>query len=185
MAAPSRASLPNCPSYDARLGDGDDEPAAAGAVLGLLLEDLLGEVPRQQQRVVRLVLEQLFDRPDPELAAWHVAAVLERIAVDHVVEDVGAEAAVAEQRGGFGGGAVPCDAAALRLEPIDHAAQLLAQPVHALREAQVGLGTIEAGSLLGLEQRLDRRLRVGALADIDAQRAAVDRQPPDVVDAQA
>src|SRR5919106_6950594 len=115
MAAPSRASLPNCPSYDARLGDGDDEPAAAGAVLGLLLQDLLGEVPRQQQRVVRLVLEQLLDRPDPELAAGHVAPVLERVAVDHVVENVPAEPAIAEQRRGLGGGAVPGDAVALCL----------------------------------------------------------------------
>ena len=41
-----------------RLGDGDDEPAAARPVRLLLGEDLVGEVPGQQQYVVRHVLDQ-------------------------------------------------------------------------------------------------------------------------------
>src|SRR5688500_4424659 len=33
------------------LGDGDDEPAPLAPVRGLLLQDLVGEVPRQQEDV--------------------------------------------------------------------------------------------------------------------------------------
>ena len=45
-------------SYDPRLGDRDDEPASRLAVDPLLLEDLVGEVPGQEQHVVRHRLEQ-------------------------------------------------------------------------------------------------------------------------------
>src|SRR5688500_9624875 len=45
-------------------GDGDDEAAAALAVLALLFEYLVGEVPRQQQAVVGHLFEQPLGRGD-------------------------------------------------------------------------------------------------------------------------
>src|SRR5262245_47403687 len=45
-------------SHDADLGHGDDEASAASPVLRLLREDLVGEVPRQQQHVLGLPFEQ-------------------------------------------------------------------------------------------------------------------------------
>ena len=61
-------------------------------------------------------------------------------------------------------------------------AQRLPQATRPVGEAQVRLGTIKAGSFLGFEQPPHCRLHGRAPADIDAQRAAVDRQLTNVVD---
>ena len=158
-------------------GNRDDEAAAAGAVLGLLRQDLVGEVPGQQQHVVGLVLEQPLGRQDRQPAARHVAALLVRIAVDHVLEGLAAEAAVAEQRRALGGGAVGGDPPALGLEPAQQRAQLLAQAPRPLGEAAVAArDRSRPRGLLGSSSRRTAGCTACAPADIEAQRAAVDRR---------
>src|SRR5690349_4279472 len=51
-------------SDDPEVRDGHDEAPAAAPVFRLLRQDLVGEVPRQQQHVVGLLLEQRLGRPD-------------------------------------------------------------------------------------------------------------------------
>src|SRR5262249_4684375 len=58
----------------------DDEPAAAAAVLALLLEHFVGEVPDEQQHLVWLFLEQTLRRSDRHMDPWHVTALLVRAA---------------------------------------------------------------------------------------------------------
>ena len=54
---------------DVHFGKRRNELAAAPPVLRLLLEDLVAEIPRQQDHVVRLILEETLGRDD-----WDVRA---------------------------------------------------------------------------------------------------------------
>ena len=68
------------------------EVTTAGRVLVLLLDDLGGEVPRQQQQVVGPIVEQDLDRPDRQPAPGHQLAVLVDVAIDDVGDEVGPDA---------------------------------------------------------------------------------------------
>ncbi len=59
-----------------RLGNGNDELAAAIAVGGLLPENLVGEIPREQEREVGLVFEEFLGGKNGQVIAAHVAALL-------------------------------------------------------------------------------------------------------------
>ena len=50
-------------------GDRDDEPSSPRAVLRLLRDDLVEEIPGQQKKVVRLVLQQVRRRQDAQSRA--------------------------------------------------------------------------------------------------------------------
>src|SRR6187402_413779 len=51
-------------SNNCRLGHGHDETTASPRILAVLLDDLAGEVPRQQHEIVGLIGKQMFDRPN-------------------------------------------------------------------------------------------------------------------------
>src|SRR6516165_5676167 len=57
-APPSFNATKRTTSGHLDFGDGLDEPAAAAAVLALLAQDFLGEVPRQQQHVIGYRFQQ-------------------------------------------------------------------------------------------------------------------------------
>src|SRR5882724_11294661 len=103
--APVRKNLTPT-SYQPGRRDRDDEASAAPPVLLLLGEDLLGEVPREQQYLVGHQLEQAIRRVDGQMIAGHVAALLVGVAVHHEVEDVPADGERVEERRALGGGAV-------------------------------------------------------------------------------
>ena len=63
----------------------------------------------------------------------------------------------------------------------DQPGQPLADVLCRLGEVRVALEPIEAARMLALEQLAHRRLHGLGLADIEPQRAAVDREPADVV----
>ena len=79
-------------SHETGLGDGDEEPAAAGAVLGLLVEHLVGEVPDEEHGVVGLLLDEPFDGRDRDASARHQPVVLVRVAVDDELDRLLADA---------------------------------------------------------------------------------------------
>src|SRR5215212_4660537 len=56
-------------SDDAHFGDRHDETPAGGAVFRLLAEDLLLEVPGEEQHVVRPIFEELLRRQDAQVRA--------------------------------------------------------------------------------------------------------------------
>src|SRR5579871_3460067 len=66
---PLSSREPGLHSYNHNLGDGDDEPPAARTVLGLLGQDLLGEVPGKQQHVVGHLLQEPGGRGDGQMGA--------------------------------------------------------------------------------------------------------------------
>ena len=100
-------------SNDPRYGNRNDELSAACAVLGLLFEDFVDEIPGQQEDVVWLCLEERFRRTDRQMLAGHVFAVLVDVAVDDEIYQIGPDADGIDQRGAFGCGAVGGDRGAL------------------------------------------------------------------------
>ena len=71
-------------------------------ILGLLRQDLLGEVPGQHQHVVGLILQQLLGRMDRLARARHVAALLEGVLVDEIRHQRGVDTEVVDQRAALG-----------------------------------------------------------------------------------
>ena len=72
--------------------DRDDEATTAAAVLVLLLQDLVLEVPGQQQHVVRLLLEQGLGSRIGMVHPGHEAPLLVDVAVDDEVDELGVDA---------------------------------------------------------------------------------------------
>ncbi len=105
--------------------DGNDELAAAPPVLVLLPQDLVGEVPGEQQRVVGHRLDEPLRRDDRDAHARHEAPLLVGAAIDDEIQRLGPDAEGVEQRAPLGGGAVGGDPLALRLEAPEERPQLL------------------------------------------------------------
>src|SRR5215813_884445 len=84
--------------YDGRLWDGDDELAPSMPVLVLLAYDLFGEVPRQDEHVVWLVLDQALGCHDGDVRARRVQALLERAAIDKELQQIRTDPVEVEQR---------------------------------------------------------------------------------------
>ena len=110
------------------------EAPAPFADVRVLLGDLLAQVPRQDEHDVRARLAQRLERPDRDVRARQKLALLVRVGVDGVVEEVGAHAAVVQERVALGGGAVARDRLALALE-VDQ--ELERRPLVALDTARV------------------------------------------------
>jgi hypothetical protein len=110
--------------------------------------------------------------------------VLVRILVDGVVEKIGANPAVIEQRIPFARRAVADDLLAVALGADQEVQQLPLRPLHLLAEFPVGLDVLQSFADLTILQRDDavaHRLRVVlSMAAVDPQRAAVRRQLLDV-----
>src|SRR5579859_8184948 len=83
-----------------------DELAAPRADARHLLDDLVFEVPGQHEHVVGLRLENPLRRVDRHAHSRDEPALLMWTAVDGVREQVRADAAIVEQRGGLCGCAV-------------------------------------------------------------------------------
>ena len=91
-----------------------NRPATAPAYSACWAHDLVLEVPGEHQHVVGLLVEQRRRVRDRLVGAGHVQALLVHVAVDHEVDEVGADAHVVEQRGALGGRAVGGDRGARR-----------------------------------------------------------------------
>ena len=101
-----------CSSFgidDRELGDRDDELAAPSADVAHLLDDLVLEVPRQDQDVVGLERVDRVDRMDRDVHAGREPAVLVRVAIDRELEEVGADPAVVQKRVALARRAVAAD----------------------------------------------------------------------------
>src|SRR5258708_5996867 len=109
--------------YDRRPGDRNDEFAAALAVLRLLSQDLVGEIPGEQQCVVRLVFAQSRRVEDLQAVNRKSLALFVQTPIDHVLQVLLPDAAVTRQRDTLGGCAIGGNARSAVLQFIQHAAQ--------------------------------------------------------------
>ena len=89
-----------------------DEAGTPRAGVVELLDDLVPEVPGQDDDVVGPGRAQRVLGDDRDPAARHVLALLGRIAVDDPADQVGPHAGVVHERVALGGGTVGRDAAA-------------------------------------------------------------------------
>src|SRR5579862_8004049 len=96
--APTRG---RAPLNNAWLRNRHDESPAAPPVFILLPENLIGKIPREQQHVIRHLLEQLLRRADRQMRARRVEPLLCRAAINHKIQHVPSDAAVIQQRRTF------------------------------------------------------------------------------------
>src|SRR5258708_15955339 len=175
---------PSINSKDLRRRNGDDEPAASLAMGVLLLEDLIGQVPGQQEQVIGAALLHDLGGEDGQVGARRVQALLDGRPIDDEVQRLAADAAVIQQGRALGGGAIAREARVVLLEVREQTAELTLQPPYPGSELGVELDPVEAGRSFLIEQ-LANRIRWPARAcDVHLQGAAVDRKALDVDDGQ-
>src|ERR1017187_4328491 len=85
-----------------RFGNRHDEPSAALLEFRLALDDFRREIPRQQQGVIRLVVQQPFRRTHWNPRAGRNFVLLEWRVVNDVIQFLGADAAGVQQRVALG-----------------------------------------------------------------------------------
>src|SRR5262245_23710661 len=93
-------------SQDLKFRNGHDELPSPGADDALLAHDLLFQIPRQDENEVGPGLGYALRRQDRDPCAGREAALLVWIAIHRVVEEIGADAAVVEQRVALAGSAI-------------------------------------------------------------------------------
>src|SRR5216684_1211828 len=86
--------------------DRHDKASIPFSHVGVLLDDLLFQIPRENQHVVRVRLANVLRRIDGNVRAWEELAVFVRVPVHSVFQKVSADAAVVEQRVALAGSAV-------------------------------------------------------------------------------
>src|SRR6266545_7555401 len=88
-ASPSDSKI--IASHNLGLRHRDDELAAAPAVLRLLREDLVCEVPGEKEHASGHALEKRFRRTDRQVCARREHALLDGAAIDDEIQDVAAD----------------------------------------------------------------------------------------------
>src|SRR5580658_685582 len=126
FVTPSRIRIPRPPqnnttftthtsdSDDLERGNGEHQPPAPRADELELPADLLPQVPRQDNDVVRPGRGQSLGVVDRDVRAREELALLERAAINGVLEEVRSDATVVEQRVALARGPVARDRFALR-----------------------------------------------------------------------
>src|SRR5678816_2444086 len=171
------------------LRDRHDEPAAPLADVRELGLDLVLQVPREDQDVVGTRLSDLFGRIDRNVGAGQELAVLVRIPVHGVFDEVRPDAAIVQERVSFSGSPVAGDGLSFLSGRDQEAEQVPLDPVDALGKGAVGLDPAEARLLLEPSHLADAggllRARASAVRGVDAERPAVRRKLLDVEEDEA
>src|SRR5258706_6922405 len=128
---------PSINSNDLRGRNGDDEPAAPLAVGVLLLEDLIGQVPGQQEEVIGAALLHDLGGEDGQVGARRVQALIDGRPIDDEVQRLAADAAVIQQGLAIGGSAIAREARVGLLEGREEPSQLTLQPPESGSELDV------------------------------------------------
>src|SRR6266851_544939 len=173
---------PSINSNNLRRRNGDDKPAAPFAVGVLLLEDLIGQVPRQQEQVIGAALLNNLGGKDGQVGARRIQSLLDGRPIDDEVQRLAADAAVIQQGRAFGGGSIARQARIVLFEVREEPAQLTFQLPHPGSELGVELYAVEAGRPFLLKQLANRIRRRARASDVELQRATVDRKTLDVDD---
>ena len=150
-----------CGSMTVTSGMGTMNLPPQSADMAHLRDDLVLQVPGQDQDVVGLGLVDRLDRQDRNVHARREAAVLVGVAVDGEVEEVGADAAIVEQRVALARRAVAADRLALVLGRDQERQQPALGASHLLVERRVGRDVAEAEALARARAgRATRRARL-------------------------
>ena len=157
-------------------------------IRALLSHDFIREVPREDQHVVRLALQQGADREHGQVHAGRERPYLEGTPVHRVGNEVRADRTIVEQRVPLGGRTVARDAPALAGEPLEELAKLRALCRDVARELLPPGKTREAAFSLRIGERPHVCTHVAvtlAQSGIHADRAAMHRHLVDANDREA
>src|SRR6266487_1417319 len=166
------------------MGDRDDKIAATPPVGILLRQNLVREIPGQQQDVVRFVLQQLRRREYRQPITTHIAAVFIGVQIDDIVHKLLIYPAVTEQcrrlrRCPIGGDLLP-----LALEIPEQIEQRAPDLKDATGKIAIVVDAIDPAARLFFEERAYRFADGLAMLHEQPQRSTVDRNALDSVEVQ-
>src|SRR5258706_3349547 len=151
---------------------------------GHLRHDLVLEIPRQDEQIVRLGFPDLVGVQDGNVCPRQELALLVRIAIDGVVDEIRADAAVVEERVAFARRPVPDHRFALAPDADQEFQELPLGLFDLLSKITICFDSAKPGvqfSLPHFDDAIADRLRVVFLVPpVDSQRSAVRRQLLDV-----
>jgi hypothetical protein len=152
----------------------------------LLRDDLVGEVPRQQQQIVRLLVEKHFDPTDGKAAPGHQLALLVGTPVDHIGDQARIDAAAVQQRRSLGRCSIRRDGPTLIAKPVQQLPKSELTLPNSACEASVVVDSDESIPLFGVEEGRAPAGALGAFADVPPQRSPVQaRKVLDIVEVEA
>ena len=126
-------------SRHSRSGYGNDEPAAALPIFGLLLKDFLREIPCQEQCEIGLLFQQFFRGINLESRSGCEFALFDRAAIYHEIKRFRTDAAIIQQRASFGRGTIPGDATSSSFHVSQHQPQCRLDLNDAVGKLAIGL----------------------------------------------
>src|SRR4030095_13460417 len=130
----------------------NDEAAAASSVLGLLLQNFVGEVPRQKQDIVRAIFEQFRWRMNWQAHPGHVTSLLVSATVYDEIQRLAADMKVIQKRAAFGRGAVGGKAVLLTLQIRYQSAKVILHVFNASRKLSIESNRADSPRLLFRQQ---------------------------------
>jgi hypothetical protein len=131
-----------------RLRNGYDESTAPIADKAHLGADLILQVPGQDEHVVRPGIADLIRRENGNMRARRVFALLVRVAIDRVVDEIGTDAAIVEQRIAFARRAVADKGFAVALRLDQEARQFALVRANPIGEIRIGPNPVQTGLAL-------------------------------------
>ena len=140
---------------NSRLRDRNDETAAPSSDDAHLLDDLVLEIPWQQQHVIGSSLGDGIGCQDRNAVTRQITALLEDIAIDCEFDNIRSDAAIVQQRIALGGRAIGGDGGATLLQGNEKRQQLSLGVRDALGERRIGCDEVKAGVALLVGKALD------------------------------
>ena len=122
---------------DSHFWDWNDELAATFSVLLLLFENLVGEIPGEQQTVVRLIFYKMVRRADTQVRARRVVPLFNRTSINDIIDQVFANAKIVQQRAAFSRRSINSDATIFCFKSAQQIEKLLAQSINPLAKSCV------------------------------------------------
>jgi hypothetical protein len=148
-----------------------------------LMDDLVLQVPGEDQDVVGPGLIDCLDRTDRDVHAGGEAAVLVGVSVDREVEEIGSDSAIVEERIALAGRTVPADPFALVLGRDQERKEVAFRPPCLFAEGRVCRHLHQPVPLLAVQEfghAVFYRPTAALVGEVDAERTAVRRQLLDV-----
>src|SRR5690606_3725751 len=170
---------------DPGMRNGNEKTPSGCSVCGLLVQDLTGKVPCEQQHQIRLTLKHVVGMDDRDMLPGRQPAVLERVSVGHELEKAGIEVEAVHEGRSLGCGTIGGDAPAASLLGAQQSCQRCAELGNTFGKALVPADAVNSKLALIVQQRNERRAPLDTPADPEAQRDAMDGKTLDVIYVQA
>src|SRR5437870_6577178 len=163
-------------SHNSHFRDGNNETSSSPPKFGLLMQDFIRKIPREQQDMIGHRFQQFFRRINRQVDARHVAALLIGAAVRHEIQRFPTYPEAVEERAALGRRAVGSQAVPFSLQRCQQGAERLFHLFHPSRKILVVFQAAHTPRRLMTEQRARSlaMIRSGGFGDKEAEGASVD-----------